>query len=492
MREARPGRFARQGRAVTRGKAGQIREARQGRCARQGRADAGGKEGQAVVVYCTFLCIYYFAICYMTEMERYTISPVYLWKDELEYEIYVRKGQALPHRKVGDLQKILREVGRESVDLQYLQILDFEGELRTIDAKVNEFNETVVDCRADAYISPGQYARVTSRLRHLTYRVADFISCSRVKRDKLAVLEGFRAQTVELTQAMAELYASTIVVTNDPGLSSVSHAHNPTVIASVDNVSSEARGSFYVGHPSQQPPAQCQPALRSSTCPQLLPAFQCARLPNPIEKILSQQSVLSRDTFDSVLAFLKLLVQVKVHALVLGIMDVHILLILYPYTVGILSNRLSEAISTGCSVDKFHMDTLNFFLPPRARISLYKIYCFRVQADNESLANYIADVKCYVKVYRLENSEPDIVQSILDGLSPACRSYLVFADKPTSYAGLDHMCVQAANAEYADKLDRHFPSLQLVLRPLIDQFLLTVHPGHALLLSVFIAIAKGM
>jgi hypothetical protein len=227
----------------------------------------------------------------MTEMDRYTINPDYLRKDELEYDIYVRKGQALPHRKVGDLQKILREVWREPVDLQYLQLLDFEGELRTIDAKVNEFNETVVDCHADANISPAQYARVTSRLRYLTYRVADLISCSRVKGDKLAVLEGFRAQTVELTQAMAKLYASTIMVTNDPGLSSVSHAHNPTVITSVDNVSSEAPGSSSVGHPSQQPPAQGHTALQSSMPPQLLPAFQCTRLPNPIEKILSQQSV---------------------------------------------------------------------------------------------------------------------------------------------------------------------------------------------------------
>jgi hypothetical protein len=390
----------------------------------------------------------------MTEMERDMINPDHLRQDEMEYEIYVRKGQALPHRKVGDLQKILREVGREPVDPQYLQLLDFEGELRTIDAKICDFFETVADCRADAYISPAQYARVTSRLSHLTYRVADLISVSRVKGDKLAVLEGFRAQTIELTEAMAELGANTTRGITDHSLPLPSYAHNPTVVVSVGNVASDAPGLSSVDRPLQQPPA---PASQPSSPPQLLPAFQCARLPNPIEKILSQQSVLSGDTFDSVIAFLKLLAQVKVHALVLGISDVHILLILYPYTVGILANRLSEAISTGCSVDKFHMDTLDFFLPLRARVSLQQKYCFRVQADNESLANYIADVKCYVKVFRLENTETDIVQTILDGLSPVCRSYLVFADKPTSYAGLDHLCVQAANAEYGDKLRSALP-----------------------------------
>jgi hypothetical protein len=75
----------------------------------------------------------------MTEMECDMINPDHLRQDEMEYEIYVRKGQALPHRKVGDLQKILREVGRELVVLQYLQLLDFEGELRTIDAKICDF-----------------------------------------------------------------------------------------------------------------------------------------------------------------------------------------------------------------------------------------------------------------------------------------------------------------------------------------------------------------
>jgi hypothetical protein len=125
--------------------------------------------------------------------------------------------------------------------------------------------------------------------------------------------------------------------------------------------------------------------------------------------------------------------------------------------VGTLSNRPSQAISSGCSVYKFHMDTLLLFFPPRARVSLQQKYYFRVQADGESLANYIADVKSHVKVFRLENSEADIVQTILDGLLPTCRSYLVFAGKPTSYADLDYLCVQAANAEYADKLRSALP-----------------------------------
>jgi hypothetical protein len=113
----------------------------------------------------------------MYGMERDDINPDFVRKDELEYEIFVRKGQPPQLRKVVDLQKTLRDM-REPVDLQYLQSLDFEDELRTIHAKVSEFKEIVGDYRADCYVSPSQYARVTSRLRHLNCRVTDLVSIS--------------------------------------------------------------------------------------------------------------------------------------------------------------------------------------------------------------------------------------------------------------------------------------------------------------------------
>jgi hypothetical protein len=84
-----------------------------------------------------------------------------------------------------------------------------------------------------------------------------------------------------------------------------------------------------------------------------------------------------------------------------------------------------------------------------------------------------------------------IVQTILDGLSPACRSYLVFADKPTSYADLHYLCVQAANAEYADKFVWRFLSLQIVRRRLVDPHPPAVHLGHALILRVLLPSSRA-
>jgi hypothetical protein len=114
------------------------------------------------------------------------------------------------------------------------------------------------------------------------------------------------------------------------------------------------------------------------------------------------------------------------------------------------------------------------------------------QPDGESLANYIANVKSYVKVFRLENPEADIVQTILDGLSPACRPYLVFAEKPTS-ALIWIICVsRQLMPNMSINCDRHFPSLQLARRRLVDPCPPAIYLDYALQLSVFIATAKGI
>jgi hypothetical protein len=172
-------------------------------------------------------------------------------------------------------KKTLRDIMRVPVDPQYLQSLDFEGELRTIHAKVSEFKEVVGYCRADCYISPSHYARVTLRLRHLNCRVADLISSSRVKGDKLSQLEGFRDQIADLMQTATELHSNTTVVPKDPELPPVSHARNPPVTASVGTAPSEAPGPSSLGHHFQQPSGPCETGLHPTVSSQPSSVLGC-------------------------------------------------------------------------------------------------------------------------------------------------------------------------------------------------------------------------
>jgi hypothetical protein len=83
-----------------------------------------------------------------------TLIHDFLRKDELQYEIFVRKWHPLQLRKFVDSQNILHDIMGELVDLQNLQSLDFEGELRTIHSKFSEFKEIVGDCRAVFIFTP--------------------------------------------------------------------------------------------------------------------------------------------------------------------------------------------------------------------------------------------------------------------------------------------------------------------------------------------------
>jgi hypothetical protein len=59
-------------------------------------------------------------------MDR-SVNPDYLRKDELFYEITIRKGAPASQMKFGELQKLLREVSNNEVDLQNFEIWDPEG-----------------------------------------------------------------------------------------------------------------------------------------------------------------------------------------------------------------------------------------------------------------------------------------------------------------------------------------------------------------------------
>jgi hypothetical protein len=93
---------------------------------------------------------------------------------------------------------------------------------------------------------------------------------------------------------------------------------------------------------------------------------QYAKLPNPIQQLLKGQPILAGDSFESVLQFLKLLLRIKVNSAVLLVSDVQILQILYSFTCGTFSDRVLEGISTGLSLQNFHVFILDFFFPPRA------------------------------------------------------------------------------------------------------------------------------
>jgi hypothetical protein len=156
--------------------------------------------------------------------------------------------------------------------------------------------------------------------------VSDLESRDIVKTKSFSLLERLKVQILELSQATAELYGVSVKRLQDLGCPPPPILSKPAVIPSVVGGPITMTGVQPMTCP-RFPDPQASPCLSSGIFHAQPVAFPCAKLPNPIEGILSGQPSISGDSFDSFIQFLKMLVNVRVHALVFGRSDAHILLV---------------------------------------------------------------------------------------------------------------------------------------------------------------------
>jgi hypothetical protein len=96
------------------------------------------------------------------------------------------------------------------VDLQNFDISDPEGKLRTLEEKLCEIKEITSDFRADKAITPSQYARVMTRLRHLTSRARDLSAREILVKAKSSCLDDLSTDISALMQSMGEFHATVL------------------------------------------------------------------------------------------------------------------------------------------------------------------------------------------------------------------------------------------------------------------------------------------
>lgn len=110
-------------------------------------------------------------------------NPNYLMKDELIYEITIR------------------EAGSE-IHTSALDSNEPQGELRTLRNKFNEIQEVVADVWAD--ITPNQYVRIMTRVRHLTYRTRNLVDRKILDQSNTASQDELSVDISYLMSAMEE------------------------------------------------------------------------------------------------------------------------------------------------------------------------------------------------------------------------------------------------------------------------------------------------
>lgn len=169
-----------------------------------------------------------------------------------------------------------------------------------------------------------------------------------------------------------------------------------------------------------------------------------AKLNHPAEKLISSIPICDGFNVNNLLNFFRISLQ-----LINSYSDVknNIMTVLIPFTTGQLNSIL---LKHNCFND-FHKEALVSLIPTRQLNTLTQELFYRPQRLKEPLNSYITEIKQIALVLRLALSELEIINVILEGLSPDVRSCLAFTNRPVDFNELDKMCVQVSNTFYTDR-----------------------------------------
>jgi hypothetical protein len=362
------------------------------------------------------------------------MNPNYLLKDELLYELGIRG--ITSEGDIASLRKLFRSsVARNlPIDVYCLKGLQLEALYSTILEKTLELQTQVTQPTADVASfttrSNTRIAHLRGRIQHLqdmALHAGDFDSA------KIQVL-GENLDAVEKTMGRVcverpqfNLGAGT---SGDP-------------CSTAEPIRRHSMSEVMPQQQAQDTAEVRMPSFSSGTVPGSL--YQ--KLPHPLAPLFKNLPV--SDGSDIPVLYDLLLQVIKLRQVGL-IVEPPLFELLYPCCQGELVVLLTKALTLRETFDFFHERVLLQFIPSRQlgqlRVELYE----RVQREGESLSAYIQSVKDAALVLRIKESESEVVNRILEGLTMTQIARFVFQAPPKNFEQLEHLVVVDRNMAYAE------------------------------------------
>lgn len=362
------------------------------------------------------------------------LIPEFLLKDELVFEVRARGVE--PATDVSSLRTQLRGLTASKFVTSWPPTLVVTDELEACRSKFEEWDGRVEELK-DEPLTGRARSRAISRIGHLRGRAGLLATVGSIKGDDLAWLKQVSGSLDEMLAALGPKTQRT--------------SEEPNVATEVTPVSRN-EVSAEVG----PAPASCSPIPRApaqqteptSKCSGSLTSASYNKLPNPLTPLLQALPCVDGLEVHRLLKFLADLFRIRE---IPGVDDSLLLSLLIPYCRSPLSDLLNLVLSKKGNFEEFHRQTLQTFVPGRMREDLKMQMFYRSQGLRESLAAYCTEVRSASRVLRLDLSEEEVVQVILDGITPEERSRLVFCSKPVTFAELDQLVVTARNVQLIDQ-----------------------------------------
>ena len=373
-------------------------------------------------------------------MERLQVSADLLLKDDLIYELRVR-GVSAAEKTVFALLTLYRELEDSPVLPERVAALYPDGDLTSLEEKVEQVRDLSL-VLTEGSLTDKQLRRFQSKLNHCTNRVSDAIGCGEFAGGPLEQLQEWQSILSSV---------SSLIVQSRADAGSVA---DPVVLPNIQDVLTtphllDVRIPVMQSSGSNSSPIFAPPAPDVN---QGMSFREFGKLPHPLTQLLAQVSKYSVSTLENTLLFLLFLDNVATQVNILKVDIRPVLAIIYSKLTQPLADLVGTVIQAGYDIDRLHDHILEMFFPPRARMTVIQRHYYRVQGLSEPLNEYVRDVKTYARVLRVTRNEQEVVNNILNGLSPVVRSCLGFESRPRDFAELDSLCIRVMAVLYADTL----------------------------------------
>ena len=122
---------------------------------------------------------------------------------------------------------------------------------------------------------------------------------------------------------------------------------------------------------------------------------------------------------------------------------------MYPYCRGQLLALVTQAINNRETFEVFHAGSLGHFISSRGMSQLRIARYERVQSVGEHFSNYVRAIQYAAFMLRISESEPQIVERVVDGLTPTQRARFFFQPPASSFRELERLAIVDRNIAYA-------------------------------------------
>jgi len=172
------------------------------------------------------------------------------------------------------------------------------------------------------------------------------------------------------------------------------------------------------------------------------------RLPHPLSHLVKELPVVDGTDVNILCDFLLKVIKLRQ----VGQMnDSAIDELMCRYCRGQLLALVTRAIDSRETVEDFHAGSLGHFIPSRGMSQLRIARYERVQSVGEHFSNYVQAIKVAALVLRISESEAQVVERVVEGLTPTQRAHFVFQSPPSSVRQLVRLAIVDRNIAYADR-----------------------------------------